>query len=1148
MRTKRLLCDNWEFAKCSLGSEYAAAKDWKAVDLPHDWHIYDTLNLYETSTGWYRRKLDYTPDGNRRIVRFEGIYMDSRVYVNGELVKEWKYGYTTFEADITDALKNGENELSVRVDYEAPNTRWYSGAGIFRPVYLISCPQEHITYGGTYISTCEDGRVVVSTQVERPETQAAINLKIRNRVYDGDKLLGEFTGTCNAQDISIVNKLVKRDGCLYSNTTNTIKIDNPVLWELYNAKLYTMVTEVLKDGEVIDSVSESFGFRTIEFTTDKGFFLNHKHVKLHGVCEHHDLGALGAAVNKAATRRKVEKLKSMGVNAIRTSHNPPSVELMEVLDEMGMLCVSEAFDMWEMQKTEKDYGRFFKEWSAIDVASWVLRDRNHPSIIAWSIGNEIYDTHASEHGQEIAGRLLANVREHDYRSNGYVTQGSNFMQWENAQKCADILKVAGYNYAERLYDEQHAAHPDWCIYGSETSSVTQSRGIYHFPLSQRILTEDDEQCSALGNTSPGWASKCTEANIIPDRDRDFCAGQFIWTGFDYIGEPTPYSTKNSYFGQIDTAGFEKDSAYLYKGAWVDFDEEPFVHLYPYWDFIPGQDIDIRIATNCPLVKLFYNGELVQEKELDHLHGQELTLDAIIKYQPGTITAVGYDKEGNEVARDEKCSFTDATAIKLTADKTVMKADGQDMIFVTIETTDKDGHIVENANNRVQVSVTGAGRLVGLDNGDSTDYDAYKGISRRLFSGKLLAMIAAKTEPGDVNIVVTSASLTSATLTLTAEEAEVAEGVSAVYENSDAYVESREKDTDIPVRKIELLADENVFNPDNQTIEVKTAVYPANASYTGEIKYRLVTSLGIDTNLAVIEKVEDGIVTIKALGDGEFYFRALCDNGTNKHHIMSQIYMRSEGLGSASFNPYELVKGGLRTYENEFINNGIEKGAEFSGRGLGVFGFENVDFGKYGSDTISIPIFANTTTPVYIKVYDGIPSEGGELIGDFKYHVPAIWMVYQAMTYKLTKVLRGVHTICFEAKEGYDVEGFVFEKPVKEKMVIPAVACENIYGDKYTVCEDDIKGIGNNVVVDFGDFDFTAESPKALRITGRSALEVNSIHISFTGDTTARVLCEFEGSADYTTREFALEGITGKCQASLIFLPGTDIDLKDIQFV
>ena len=431
---------------------------------------------------------------------------------------------------------------------------------------------------------------------------------------------------------------------------------------------------------------------------------------------------------------------------------------MDIADETGMLILSEGFDMWERSKTDYDYARFFDEWVEKDVASWVRRDRNRPSIIGWSVGNEIFDTHADERGQEVTAWLKRLVKLHDPEGNGYVTFGSNYMQWENGQKCADILKLAGYNYGERLYEEHHAAHPDWMIYGSETASVVQSRGIYHFPLSETLLTDDDEQCSSLGNSCTGWGAKNTEACIIPDRDAEYCAGQFIWTGFDYIGEPTPYSTKNSYFGQFDTAGFAKDSAYVFRAEWTDYKAEPFVHIFPYWDFSDGLPCDVRVCSNAPRVELFKDGVSMGAYDIDHKHGKELTANYVIPYEKGELKAVAYDENGNIIAEDIQRSFGDAVRIEAVPDKTEILADGSDLVYIEISAFDKDGTFCANANNRVNVSVEGAARLMGLDNGDSTDYDQYKGTSRRLFSGKMLAVIGSTDKTGEIKVTLASKGL------------------------------------------------------------------------------------------------------------------------------------------------------------------------------------------------------------------------------------------------------------------------------------------------------------------------------------------------------------------------------------------------------
>ncbi len=1148
MNSNTLINDNWEFLLMPIGSEYELAMkstDWKTVDIPHDWLIYQAKDLYKTSTGWYRRTFDHRKKPSvRAAIRFDGVYMDSRVYVNGTLAGEWKYGYSTFEFDITDLLNDGENLIAVRVDHRSPNSRWYSGAGIYRNVWFKEYNECHIVSDGIYISSDIDGNVTVSAETERPENVPVSELSIRMAIRDGEKILAEKTSLCCAFDKSCMP--VVRDGCKYSSNTNVLKIKDPVLWDIGDPHLYTLICELIRSGETIERQEVRFGIKKAEFTSDKGFFLNGRHVKLHGCCEHHDLGALGAAVNRHAIERKLKTLRTIGINAIRTSHNMPAPELMELADEMGFLILSEGFDMWEKHKTEFDYAGYFPEWIEKDVASWVRRDRNHPSLIGWSIGNEIYDTHESERGQEVTSLLMSLVRRHDPGGNGIVTIGSNFMQWENAQKCADILKVAGYNYAERLYEEHHAAHPDWMIYGSETASTIQSRGIYHFPLSQTVLADDDEQCSSLGNCATGWGAKNTKACIIPDRDAEFCAGQFIWTGFDYIGEPTPYSTKNSYFGQFDTAGFPKDSAFIYRAEWTSYKASPFVHIFPYWDFIEGQDIDVRVTSNAPKVELFFNGEKIAEKDIDHLHGKELTLDTVIKYQKGELLAIAYDENGMEIARDIQRSFGDTAELRLIPDKTELSADGTDLIFMEISAYDKDGNFTANANDRVFVEVTGAGRLIGLDNGDSTDYEEYKGVSRRLFSGKLLAIIAAKTEAGEINVKVSSPAGLENSVKLKAVPAEVPQGISAVMENSHTEADCPNEKNDIPIRKIEFTGESRTFTPEMREITFKTKIYPENASYKKDVEYRVTTVLGINSNLAEIVSHDENSVTVKCKGDGEFYLRALCKNGTDKYHILTPMLLKGEGLGAASFDPYGFVIGGLFTVQSGNAGNGIERGAAFAWENS-WFGFENVDFGSLGSDTVTVPIYANCTTPVQIRFYDGIPNDGGELIGEFTYHEPPEWLTYKPNTFKLNKVLKGVHTFVMESSDGFHVKGFSFEKPEKEFAEIRAVDSDRIYGDKFTVESDAVTGIGNNVLLEFGEFDFTEKAPSKIIITGRSELELNSIHIIFDGESEKRVLAEFAGADNYTPREFPISGISGKCKVSFAFLPGSNFDLESFRF-
>ena len=1150
---RALFCDGWDFFKAPFGAEYSASFDFKPVDLPHDWLIYNTNDLYETSTGWYRKNFSYVKKpGIRTYIRFDGVYMDSRVYVNGTQAGEWKYGYSAFQFDITDLIRDGENTINVRVDYHSPNSRWYSGAGIFRRVWLCESPEIRFGNDGVYISTSENGGVwtaEITSEILRPAGTPIAGVEVRSTILDsaGNEVASAKSDAC-AVDISCIPEAARVPGNTYSLTTQRLNVNAPSLWDIESPNLYTLVSEILHDGEVIQRISQRFGFRSIEFTADRGFFLNGRHVKLHGSCEHHDNGCLGAVSNKTALRRRFRKLREMGVNAIRTSHNMPAEEFMDLADETGMLILSEGFDMWERSKTEYDYARFFDEWVGRDVASWIRRDRNRPSIIGWSVGNEIFDTHADERGQEVTALLKHLVQLHDPRGNGYVTFGSNYMQWENGQKCADILKLAGYNYGERLYNEHHEKHPDWAIYGSETASVVQSRGIYHFPLSQTVLADDDEQCSSLGNSCTGWGAKNTEDCIIRDRDAEFCAGQFIWTGFDYIGEPTPYSTKNSYFGQYDTAGFPKDSAYVFRAEWTDYKQSPFVHIFPHWDFNEGQPIDVRVCSNAPRVELFLNGASQGAFDIDHAHGKQLTADYLIPYHKGELKAIAYNESGAVIAEDAVRSFGDAARLEALPDKTEIHADGEDLIYIEIAAYDKNGTFCANAGNRVNISVEGAGRLLGMDNGDSTDYDQYKGTSRRLFSGRLLAVIGSTGETGDIRVTLTSPGLPEETVALRAVQAEFVPGTSCNERVSAVPTECGRTD-EIPVRKLELCADTLKLTPEKREIAVRTEVYPSGADYAQDIEYRVTNINGITTNIAELEIQTDNTVVVRAKGDGEFFLRAMCRNGTQRCHLLSVLPFTAEGLGSAFTDPYQFVPAGLYSRGSENLGNGVNRGIGFAFGGTSWAAYENVDFGADGADTVEVSIWANTLDPVDIRFYDGIPGEGGELLGTYTYHKQPDWMVFKPETFRLPKLLRGVRTFAIESDSGYQVSGFIFERHHREFSENKAADAEHIYGDKFTVSGESVTGIGNNVVLDFGEFDFTDKQPTNIVICGASPLPLNSIHLVLKNDGgEQRILCEFQAdSADNCERRFQLPETAGRQNVSFTFLPGSNFDFSWFRF-
>lgn len=1169
MNRKRLLNDNWEFVKTPYGTDLeglpAWEKEFKHVDIPHDWLIYNTERLYETGTGWYRRQLKVeAEDGFTRLLRFDGVYMDSKIYINGHPAGEWKYGYSTFEIDITEYLQAGDNTVMVRVDHHEPNSRWYSGAGIYRNVWLKTVPKCHLASDGIYVTTRRQGQdfaVEIEAEVTAGKGSVQAGTSAGNGAVQAEEPAGK-TGSFATVRIWQEGQLV-REGRLTKEAggallRGTVLVEHPKLWDAEHPHLYELELE-LDNGDAEKTV---FGFREFAFSPEKGFLANGKQVKLHGVCEHHDLGSLGAAFHKAAMCRKLETLKKMGVNAIRTSHNMPAPEFMELADSMGFYVVSEAFDMWEEPKTEYDYARFFPEWAKKDVASWIRRDRNHPSVIMWSIGNEIHDTNAAR-GVEVTRMLADYVKEHDPKGNAKVTIGSNYMPWEGAQNCADVVKLAGYNYLERYYDEQHAAHPDWVIYGSETSSAVQSRGVYHFPLAQPILTEDDEQCSSLGNSRPSWAGKSVEYCICADRDREYAAGQFLWSGHDYIGEPTPYHTKNSYFGQIDTAGFPKDTYYMYQAEWTDYRKAPMVHLLPYWDFNEGQMIDIRVCSNAPQVEVFVNEKSLGRVQIDHAHGEVLFPSFQVPYEAGCIRAAAYDENGGLIAEDIRKSFKDPARLVLRADKSELRADGEDLVFVEIGMEDEDGNPVENAMDYVEVCVTGAGRLLGLDNGDSTDYDQYKGTVRKLFYGKLLAVIGAKCQAGEIAVTVRpigEGRILAETLLLKAVEAKVREGVSALTENSPMKLVTGASGV-TPVRKIALVSqDGQNFNENKKDIVVKAYLYPAEAQQ--EITFSVVNDMGIKSNLAEVELLESAAqkggadipsacCRIYAKGDGAFKLRASVDNGTGTIKLISQLEFSAEGLGEAYINPYEFVTGALYSCAVGDVGGFSEKSVAMAQEGVSQVGYRGLDFGEYGSDEITLPIFTQNDEPHFLQIWEGMPDEeGSELLADVVYQKPSIWNVYQPETYKLKRRVRGIATICLVAKDQrYFIKGFTFTKLQKAYEKLPAAEYSRIYGDTFTVAQDAVEGIGNNVALEFEDMDFGDKGFGQITICGRSVLPVNSIHIRFFYEDREPVnqLVEFPYSEAYTELTFPLESCRGKCRVGFIFLPGCDFDFKWFQF-
>lgn len=1126
-----LFNDGWQFCLCDIGTELSAlpGRHWYDVELPHDWLINDTSKLYETGEGWYRRSLPCSAEqlSGRVLLNFDGVYMNSTLFVNGKEAGSWTYGYSAFEHDITDFLHEGENELLLRVSHQSPNTRWYSGAGIFRDVMLKLRPAAYIGTNGVYIHSAPQPEGGWTTEVETDVVGEASDIRMLLEVFDpagasmgGYGLEAHFDGG-------------------HEKFTASFNSTDPELWSVDDPMLYTLKISLYSGSELLDCVNETFGYRTAEFDPDRGFLLNGEPVKLHGVCMHHDLGALGSALNEAALARQLRIMKEMGVNAIRTSHNMPARQLVQLCDEMGLLVDSEAFDMWEKPKTEFDNHRFFTEHAERDVRSWIERDRNHPCIIMWSIGNEINDT-IDPHGLDITKRLYEYVLKYDPKGNAAPTIGSNYMGNENAQKCSDVVKLAGYNYSEYLYDEHHAKYPDWVIYGSETASAVRSRGIYRFPAELPLLTGEDCQCSSLDNSVVGWGSSAMKSWRL-DRDCPFCCGQFIWTGFDYIGEPTPYNTKNSYFGIVDTAGFPKDIYYFYQSVWVSPDQKKVLHIVPsYWDFIPGQEIDVLIYSNARDVELFLNGKSIGSHVMELETSQDMRAHFKVPFEPGVLRVVGHFADGSECS-EVLHTPSDPAAVVMTSDKETLLADGRDIAFVEISTVDVNGIPVGNARNLIRVEVSGAGRLVGLDNGDSTDYDSYKGDNRRLFSGKLLAMIESTLEPGEITVRAYSEGLENAELRLVSENCGEVSGVSVVTENKFPAV-CRAYTGEVPARLLLPEVDVNSFDPERRSAEIRAKLLPENCTYD-DISWSVVRRNGVESSLAQVEgSGRSAVVTAK--GDGEFFVRAMVHNGAEHPQVIADIPFTAEGLGAAVRDAYSFISASTLDSSN-VPTNIIEDGALSNFDGRTVMTYSDIDFGKTGSQIISLSV--GTCFDMPVEVWEGTPDDG-KLICRVDFGNNGHWCGFAGQDFALAERLTGVRTISVVIDSRVIFGGFSFV-PIERAYDTNWVGeADSVYGDDYRIDGRRVADIGNNVIINYEGLDFGEGGSEALIISGETGNPMNQIQLRYTpaGGAQKTVLLEFQQDGGREQR-FDIPKLSGLNDVSFVFMPGSRFDFDWFRF-
>lgn len=753
------LGDNPEWAKASFDDS-----SWRELHLPHDWAIEGEFSENNPSgpnggalpggIGWYRKHF-VSPSSEKTFVEFDGVYMNSTVYVNGKEVGTRPYGYSSFCYDLTDYLNPAgkDNLIAVRCDNaHQPSGRWYTGCGIYRNVRLVRVNKVHFVYNGIYITTpnldSERGLVSISCEVDNPD----------------------------GADYSVVNTVIDSEGKKVAKGENLISVPKPRLWDVEDPNLYSVKSELFVDGNKVDEVENTFGFRTFAWDKDKGFALNGRPLKIHGVCLHHDLGCIGTAVHFRALYRELKTLKDMGVNAVRTSHNMPAPELVSICDSLGILVMDEAFDSWRRPKARYEYAGAFEEWHERDLGDFVRRDRNHPCVFMWSIGNEIPEQSArtpeeAAANKELTRSLASIVKRYD--TTRVVTAGTNGVDRDNCLLESGALDVIGLNYHDYGYDSLRRWFPDKPLIASETASALNSRGIYYQPSTEmRILPrwsffskgpkpEDvdiDEpvshQCTAYDICHAFWSTTLTHQDAwLAVRDRDDVAGVFVWTGFDYLGEPTAFlwPSRSSYFGICDLAGFPKDPYYMYQSEWTDKD---VLHLLPHWNWHEGDSVDVwAYYNNADEVELFVNGKSYgkSSKTPQRLHA----FWPAVPYSKGKIEAVSY-KDGKIVARDVRETAGSPAALKLEADRTVLRADGYDLSYVTVTAVDSVGVEVPDADIMLNFKVEGAGELFGVDNGNAADTLSLKGSRKQLFSGKALAVVrSVKDQKGQVSLTVSS---------------------------------------------------------------------------------------------------------------------------------------------------------------------------------------------------------------------------------------------------------------------------------------------------------------------------------------------------------------------------------------------------------
>ena len=774
-RQEQLLEKNWKFIQKDVAEAFEVNfddSDWQSVTVPHDWAIYGpfdrkhdlqnvtivqnnerqasvktgrTGGLPYVGVGWYRtRFIVPVADRDQRVtLLFDGAMSEARVFVNGKEACFWPFGYNSFHCDVTDLLnrETGMNILAVRLENRPESSRWYSGAGLYRNVHLIVTEKVHVPVWGTYITTPH-----VSEQFA--------SVRLRARVENA----GE-------SDIRIETSIYSPDGRVVAEKSNTRKInhnmpfeqnfivDAPLLWSPERPSLYHAVSKIYVKDQLTDEYTTRFGIRHIEIIADKGFFLNGKLRKFQGVCNHHDLGPLGAAINTAALRRQLVLLKDMGCDAIRTAHNMPTPELVRLCDEMGFMMMVEPFDEWDIAKCQNGYHRFFKEWAEKDMINMLHNYRNHPSVVMWSIGNEV-PTQCRPEGYKVAAFLQDICHRED--PTRPVTCGMDRVSCVLANGFAALLDVPGFNYRAHLYEEAYEKLPQNIVLGAETASTVSSRGVYKFPAEIRADAKySDHQSSSYDLEYCSWAN-LPDVDFALAENHQWTIGQFVWTGFDYLGEPSPYDTDawpshSSLFGVIDLASIPKDRFYLYRSQWNK--EDNTLHILPHWTWNDreGKPTPVFVYTNYPSAELFVNGKSYgkQSKNSETLQNRFRLMWMNVIYQPGELKVVAYDKDGK--VAEEKMIRTAGKPyqLELIADRTEIAADGKDLSYITVCVVDKDGNLCPDDGSLVNFSVTGAGKYLAAANGDPTCLDLFHLPQMHAFSGQLTAIVQAGEKAGTI---------------------------------------------------------------------------------------------------------------------------------------------------------------------------------------------------------------------------------------------------------------------------------------------------------------------------------------------------------------------------------------------------------------